>query len=403
MTSEVVIANASAMVFGADTMVTVTSADRLRRETEAIKIHVLQEDPPCALMIHGRTRFCGWPWSSIVSAYRKNHPEPKPSVKDTAESFFEWLDYTPLISPEARVREATLNVQKVAGEAVSEARMLVEEGEASDLQEALERIVPIFQGQIAAATGAQSHRGRVVPLNIDEVLEPYRAAPRRVQRQLRELTAYAYASGLSSDGTGLVFGGYGENEYLPSLVHLPGLQRVEDGIEIGDPRMDSVTLTNSSILETYAHDHDIQALTTGAHASVTRSLAELCRAVAGELTPSTGPDRNDGALEQVGPEQASLHVSRKLFEQLRGAWTSMENTRRAEFRAASAHMAPHELVELVTLLVTSASVGQRMSAGVESEVGGSVDILVMSREPTSIRRTISRGYQLESLAEQVIR
>jgi hypothetical protein len=66
-------------------------------------------------------------------------------------------------------------------------------------------------------------------------------------------------------------------------------------------------------------------------------------------------------------------------------------------------MAPHELVELVTLLVTSASVGQRMSAGVESEVGGSVDILVMSREPTSIRRTISRGYQLESLAEQVIR
>jgi hypothetical protein len=393
-------ANASAMVFGADTMVTVTSG-RLRRESEATKIHVLYEDPPCSLMIHGRTRFCGWPWATIVSAYRKQHPQPHATVKEIAGSFFEWLDYTPLISPEARVVEARLNAENVAREALSEARMLMDDGRARDLPEALDRVIPLIQEQITAATGSQSTRGGAPALDMDGVLAPYETAPRRVRRRLRDLTWYASASGLSEDGTGLVFGGYGDHEYLPSLVHLPGLRRVEDGIDIGTPSQHNVSLSNASIFQTYAHDHGMRALTSGVHAQVGRSLVELCGAIVAELTArQEAVPTGDAASAQLDPKRAvALTVSRKLFQQLQGAWASMEEERRAQFRAAITHMAPHELVELVTLLVTSASVGERMAVGVDTEVGGSVDILVMSREPATIRRITTRGYQLDSLPD----
>lgn len=283
MTSEVVLSNASSIVFGADTKVTVT-AGPMRRESEAVKIHLLYEDPPCALMIHGRTRYCGVPWAAWANAYGRDRPKPLGSIKEIAADFFEWLAHAPLVSAEDREVEARMNAEDLAGGAISEARTLVDNGRARDLPEALDIIIPQLQAQITATTGSHTARRRSVAVTRDLALGPYAAMPRTVRRRLADLAEYARASGLCEEGTGLVFG-----------------------------------------------------------------------------------------------------------------LTAIQDQRQSNFLSASAHMAAHELAELVALLVTSATIDERMSEGVQTEVGGSVDVLVMSREVPSVRRSITRSYQLEPL------
>jgi len=379
VTSEVVLSNASSMVFGADTKVTVT-AGPMRRESEAVKIH----------LIHGRTRYCGIPWGAWSSAYRRERPKPLGSIKEIAADFFEWLAHAPLVSAEDREVEARMNAEDLAGGAISEARMLVDDGRARDLPEALDIIIPQIQAQIAAATGSYTARSRCAAASRDLALGPYAAMPRSVRRRLTDLAEYAHASGLGEEGTGLVFGGFGEKEFLPSLVHLPGLRQVKDGIHIGSPNRETISLGHPLIFQTYGHDHGMRAVTAGTHAQVSKEIIDLCGAMVSALDPVLEGGGSNG-------RQAALAVSRKLVQQLQRGMTAIADERQSNFRSASAHMAAHELAELVALLVTSASIDERMSAGVQTEVGGSVDVLVMSREVPSVRRSITRSYQLEPL------
>jgi hypothetical protein len=382
VTSEVAVGNATALVLGADTRITVVQDGGPQQGTETRKIHVLHEDPPCALMIYGGSRFDTMPWSTLAQEYRRTTPRPQPTVRDTATQFVEWLGTTPVLARRPRPREVSPHVG-LAAQALHEARLLMDDGRVQDLSEALERVIPAFEHDIATSTGLHATAVNRARVPVDD---PHLAGlhlPRRVRRKLNGLAAYARAAGVgTAGGTGLVFGGYGHNEHQPSLVHVPEVRKTGDGITIGEPTVSHIAPPRDAFLHTFAQDSESRTLTYGTHGGMAAKLATAYADLITELGPG---------LSSADPG----HALTRFF----ATWVNEMEQHHHRLLEAGAWMEPDQLVQLATLLITAATVGERISQGMGAQVGGCVDILVLTREPNGIRRVTSRGFGPEPLDE----
>lgn len=379
MTSEIVIANATGVVLGADTKVTTTTA-RVEHESATSKIHILVDDPPIALMIYGRARFCGLPWASLVGAFRTYHHGSYGTVKQAASSFYNWLRTTNVINIEARRQESSLCVDQLAAECLSRASHMVSSGYSNSLESALTQVIIERHEDFNSIAGiGEIASGRLVqpepPIDIPSDC----GLPRRLQRRLRELPTMAQASGLGANGTGLVFAGFGVREHQPVVCHLSGLRQLSNGLNLDRGERHAVGGTTAAVILSYAHDDQICAMTRGAHRDLAADFHRLCDGLIESFDQATGPE--------------IFTVAHQAVKALKSWWIDHASERAADMIEASAQMAPRELAHFATCMIASETLNQRVMTGVRSSVGGDIEVVALARDSgMPVKRRLVAGW-----------
>jgi hypothetical protein len=238
MTAEVAIMNQHALVFAADSATTVTmwakGEKQVRYFKGANKLFQLSKLHPVGLMINGSASLQDVPWELIVKEFRKTlSGNSYPKLVDYAHQFFEFTkNHSGLFPEQARNDFFYRAVMQALESQVVAIFKTASVAEASDDQR--EKVIlnlvqekinyyksnsptqPVAQPDIDAAVAAHTVE---VQARIESEVRRTGGVDLKISRELAELAIRAmmfeYTTYLSN--TGVVIGGYGEEEFFPSF------------------------------------------------------------------------------------------------------------------------------------------------------------------------------------------
>jgi hypothetical protein len=243
MTAEVAIMNQHALVLAADSATTVTMWVQGKRQTRyfkaANKLFQLANSHPVGLMIFGSASLQDVPWELIVKEFRKTRcGESSPKLADYASRFFEFVKtHSGLFPDDAKRKEFFSKVDQAAYFELLEIRKLPEVQSADktdkakfqalieghlqarlDVLKATIPLEPVTAADVDSAIAAHINESTTAVADNMQILfeESFgqALAPIVAEVGLRALMCH-YKTYLSS--TGVVVGGYGDDEFFPSF------------------------------------------------------------------------------------------------------------------------------------------------------------------------------------------
>lgn len=251
MTAEVAVLNKIGVALASDSAVSIgESADKIY--TSADKLFQLSIAQPVGLMVYGSASFCGMPWETIVKTFRKELANKSyASLGAYPERFFDYLKKNTYLLPrkiqDTYVQDLIVNIYYLVWERLfeefesrTEDGKKIDEAEIKDIgskvcKEVYERV----RGHDYSKEFDESSRKNIV--------KSYSTLVRAIKGDLfkdlpltraasRQLTEIAYQM-LIRDffgpvKSGIVFAGFGTNEYMPSLYAYEA-----EGMVLGSPRV----------------------------------------------------------------------------------------------------------------------------------------------------------------------
>ncbi|WP_313020631.1 hypothetical protein [Atlantibacter hermannii] len=95
MTAEIAVFNKSAVALAADSAVTISGGDNQKIYNGAEKLFALTKHHPVGVMVYGSGDLCSAPWELVIKAYRKNlGTKHFPRLEDYAVDFFNFLRHS---------------------------------------------------------------------------------------------------------------------------------------------------------------------------------------------------------------------------------------------------------------------------------------------------------------------
>ncbi|MGO4214211.1 hypothetical protein AB4043_25745, partial [Terriglobus sp. YAF25] len=92
MTAQIAIMNRNAVALASDSAVTTRSAGGVKVHNGANKLFTLSKYHPVGIMVHNNADFMGYPWETMIKAYRRQlGTRSFPQVSDYAADFFGYL------------------------------------------------------------------------------------------------------------------------------------------------------------------------------------------------------------------------------------------------------------------------------------------------------------------------
>lgn len=282
MTAEVAVLNRVGVALAADSAVTVgRTANKIW--TSADKLFELSEVDPIAIMIYGNADHVGIPWETVIKCYRRKHGlEHHERVLDHATTFFAFLtNNAELFPPQAEARRLEIQVASFLLSFRDQMRgVLDREAEASNGLDVMDvaklydreilallrglRARPALEGfPVSRRAKIRQFLGNRLPEIRDEVFGNLPLTPKASRgllfAALLMLTRYLFGPQKS----GVVFAGFGEREFLPSLVSFE-----IDGMVCGDLRRargkeTQITDTNGAAIVPFAQQEMVRAFMEG--------------------------------------------------------------------------------------------------------------------------------------------
>ncbi|WP_213220760.1 hypothetical protein [Klebsiella michiganensis] len=242
MTAEIIVKNPVACALAADSAMTMTGGNSgtVKIFNNAEKIYQLSKNYPVGLMVYNNADFCGTPWELSIRSFRKLHGhEEHGTITEYLTSFLNFLssayNITSLDKREARLKEMFRRYVKNTYDDLSQKTLHLNLPESDDValavihqrltdyylseNEALESNL-FFEGfessdLIDARAFANIH---YLQIAID-ILPNKGDLPDALKYQLLEFFAYIICKeNVTSMYSGLVFAGFGADEYYASIV-----------------------------------------------------------------------------------------------------------------------------------------------------------------------------------------
>ncbi|MGG9109386.1 hypothetical protein [Raoultella ornithinolytica] len=242
MTAEIIVKNPVACALAADSAMTMTGGNSgtVKIFNNAEKIYQLSKHYPVGLMVYNNADFCGTPWELSIRGFRKLHGhEEHSTIKEYLTSFLNFLnsthDITSLSKREARLRETFKRYlkntyddlsQKTLHEALpesdEEALNVIHQRLTSfytSENEALERN-PFFEGfdesDLIDARGFVNNNFLQIAIDI---FPNNGDLPDQLKTQLINFFTFIICKeNVTSLYSGLVFAGFGSDEYYASII-----------------------------------------------------------------------------------------------------------------------------------------------------------------------------------------
>jgi hypothetical protein len=242
MTAEIAVLNKTAVALAADSTVTVGAETQKTYDT-VNKLFTLSKFHPVGVMIFGNAEIMGYPWETVIKAYRESRgTDPQPTVQAYADDFFTYLNN---FSFGADLEN--LNVSRMASSVFTTIREVVENqilrsgiSSRAELRRTLLRGIRTWRRAVDLASATLLTKTEADILNaygtfISDIARDI-FAPLANQQVITEsldlIARLLVRDTFSPHRSGIVFAGFGETEFFPSLR-----QYEVDGVILGSMKL----------------------------------------------------------------------------------------------------------------------------------------------------------------------
>ena len=238
MTAEVAVMNSTGVALAADSAVTI-GQNATKIYTSAEKLFQLSIAAPVGIMIYGNASFAGIPWETTIKAYRKKlGAKVFPKIEDYAKDFLSFINRNRKIFPSTRqdsevhglIIRLFLYFRNGMAEKINTEAEQRDGLEEEDLPKILDEVIsenlrdvksraflPGFSAKDLPAI--RRHYSKAITELKNEIFGnlPFSASTnRQIITIVIEVLARDY---LGPGKSGVVISGFGQSEYLPSLIH----------------------------------------------------------------------------------------------------------------------------------------------------------------------------------------
>jgi hypothetical protein len=391
MTAEVAVLNKTGVAIAADSAVTTGFPGSEKIFTSANKIFMLSKTEPVAIMINGHVEHFGLAWEVIIKAFRADLGARKfATLREYVDQFLAFASAPRFLNSDGQTVTAVVAALATYGEV---RRRLAKAGEpirAAPIREALQEMRAVVEGRQSLdaldGIGFAAFNSRygdivdgVVAGDQDLVDDPF---PRGVWALFRRVTWLALKHRLATSfNTGLVFTGYGNDEFFPKLYEINVDGGLFDRIKMWEgTSYDMETSPEGSAITAFAQDDMVKAFERGADERFKGFMVGTFLRFFSRLS-----------MEFIKHHTQYPPDERRVVEEMMASTINSALTKFVEeFDAFSREFftdpitnvlrtAPKEsLVELAESLIAITALRQRVSGELET-VAGPVDVAVISK------------------------
>lgn len=404
MTAEAIIMNRSAVALAADSAVTISGAEGMKTFEGANKLFELIKGSNIGVMIYSNAEINGTPWETVIKTFRTDHSTFHAShVEDYFDAFTkyvsehpkllkqedEWLPVMRLSMWFAEMIFDYLGVYPIqlthSNGNIIKTKTRAAVGEFCDKWEkALVDIPDITSGFADPEKTFRADFGQGILEYLNGAFKDLGLMPALIKRVGR-LIIKAMSKEIRTpiDG-GLVFAGFGVNDYFPKLISARVPARLSGELITHDREVAEVTVANPAHLQTFAQDDPARGWIDGISKDV---RGEIQKHWVGWLTNRLPQRLQRDVMASAGiTKNQAREVTKTVLElakeQLRDFLHDMqefeeENYTRPMINSVS-QLPKDELGLLAESLVNITSLKQRMSIYDANTVGGAIDVALIS-------------------------
>jgi len=404
MTAEVAIMNRQGVALAADSALTITvqqGAGRWRKIfISAEKLFQLNTAMPIGIMIYGSAQVAGMPWETVIKEYRKaNGGKVFPRLKDYAEDFLKFLERSRALAKDGRERETRALIgsylvsllevlkQKFAEENPSKTRKINERDIArwteTFLKERISEIrtrphIPAF------AAGTSKSRQRWITRSVNQITPAVlgkwplsRLGKRRLHTLIKEVLTRCVNGPTFS---GVAVAGFGESEYLPSLVNL-----IVDGFLGTQPRAFTssemtIGINSEACVSPFAQEDMVwlfmEGLTKNLRDAMNISAKQVLHIEANKIVELVEKD-SARIAKKLGKK--AEEIAEELADQLISAWQDLRKTEHVDqIMPIVSSLPKDDLGSMAEDLVSLTRFRRRVSRE-EETVGGPIDVAIITK------------------------
>ncbi|WP_420463295.1 hypothetical protein [Candidatus Palauibacter sp.] len=388
MTAEIAVLNKSAIALAADSAMTVSGTPK---RYPGNKLFALSKSHPVGVMFYNNSEFMGIPWETLFKIFRQRILRAgRPTVADYAEDFLQYI-CDPVICTD---EQQSMNLQRIADALFAGVRSAVDEERATEPGEngdaaAVRTGVDRWLTDLEAADGASSLQG----VDCADLVQRNRGSIEQIIDErfggividdssrglLCDLLAVALGSEWLSNGhSGVIFAGFGEDEFFPSLLEITTDGMIGDALKVVVRQVYDVSRdgTRAAIVP-FAQSEMVERFMVG----VDPELVDYIRLAAylrfRRLAQAMSGGDADGELE--GDVAALNELAEALSEDLLQDVKRFCGERFSQpIVTIVRHLPKEELAIMAEALVSLTSLKRRVSRDDES-VGGPIDVALISK------------------------
>ncbi|OAJ95219.1 hypothetical protein [Vibrio bivalvicida] len=403
MTAEVAIYNRSAITLAADSAVSISRGQAPHKiYNNAEKLFAITKHHPVGLMIYGSSDILGIPWELIVKQHRVKLGEtPFPTLKKYAESFFTFTEeFFKKLPFEAIEGEYNDYLEFIIGDTfdkiidfagLSRPDEAVTADEIHNFHEAVDELTHNFNSTSDFYDGfdgddlvpAQNDcKDLAVALfnkffNLDETAdqEPLKSFIELCALRITKLDMFY------DDTTGLVFAGYGEDEYLPQMYNFDVYGVYEGKLKYYDKKPDGISAKATAGLQAFAQREEVDTFMQGA----SRRIREHFNKKALELYQGS-LDVVDELIEQAYPEAEQAEHKANYHNKITNTYSDIAESTVSFVKDNYVmkvvdmikHLPKNEMAYMAESLINLTAFKRKVSNDSDT-VGGPIDVAVISK------------------------
>ena len=396
MTAEIAVLNKSAVVLAADSAVTIGGGMDAKIYNTANKIFHLCEDQPIGLMIFNRLDFMGLPLEVVIKEFRRHRSGKRfTSVEECKNDFLDYLSKDVPVNTQDRgqnlyfyidslLREVRYTFESRVDDEIKRTGRYYKGKQNSILQGVISELITEEQ----SAAGRNSVSGFALSQDEKTLLEAQLPRHFRLfdvsaqcRNQLHRLAAFRISNRVLSDGiAGLVFAGFGDSEWCPTLIQvetdglLKGRMLMQERVVVDIGR----TGPDAEVLG-FAQDDMVQSFVNG--------IDPMVRNFIGRIIRETSQSAAELILKPRAKDEDALRAIMSALDTVLGDLSDKMSARVDSFTANNLtkdvkdmvrFMPKEELATLAESLIEITSLKRKVTRDRET-VGGEVDVAVISR------------------------
>lgn len=390
MTAEIAILNKSGVALAADSKVTVGGG---RKTFDTVnKIFSLSKVHPIGIMVYGNAEFMRYPWEIIVKLYRSEKGDrAEDTVEKWGKDFVRFLKKFGNIRPEDKEQNIELLLyawfDSLLQSAMLEARdagiQVASDPFTDILRKLLSRQLDIADKRPSLLTASRvkslnAEYASVVPKMVNLMLGGFKA-PDVIDIATKFAWLALSRNCFSPISSGVVFAGYGEKEYFPTVVQYDIDGYVGDVIKLAQQKNRDISRDLGSAIMPFAQKEMVQRFMDGVDPAYSRFeryssvtlLVENCLAVL---------DKYGRKAVQTDAVRTKIKVAvMKSFADNAKQTRAYQKRKFSDPIVEMVTLLPkEELPHLAESLVALTSLKRRVSNEVET-VGGPIDVCLISK------------------------
>lgn len=405
MTAEVAVLNSQGVALAADSAVTLGDG-KIYNSVE--KLFRLSEVDPVAFMIYGNGSCCGTPWELVVKQFRElNSKVSFNTVKDYADNFINYIkNQTNLITKENRdhgiesilddlyrsiFKKLHENIQRALEAVPSHDRVIGTDETLAFISSILDSEAQILEQQeYRLDFNAEVERSLFDDYSIREtLLNPARRNLSHIYQYvedkcLRLSILYLTRVGSIPSSAGLVFSGYGKEEFAPTVYTLKLVGLLGDyAIAEREQQLSHTSRMGASIIIPFAQAdvvHSfISGFTPGLESDIYGWMGEAFNFITSsfvENIDSSLINKDNGDKESIYNQLHALATQAHYQFQVR--FVEKIDAIRNPMVQMLAHLPKEEMAALAESLVQITALRRKMSNTLET-VGGPVDVALVTK------------------------